>query len=239
MGFDEKHIAEFDAYLRSEMSAEEKTAFESTLTKDAALKAEFESFKLFEATIESAEIKSFKAQLGEWDKITQEDSSSKKTRIIPIRTIAIAASVALIAFLAVNYFFGSVSNQELATNYFSPYENVLTIRGEKETIDDALLLYEKEDYIAAVTLFSSYPKNQTANFYAGECEFQLKNYTKAITYYEAVMDNSDIFYEVAQFHMALAYLGADDKDKSIEVLNKIAADSDYFDEAELLLKDLK
>lgn len=236
MNFNEENIALFDRYLHGAMSDQEKNDFEQKLETDNELKTEFEAFKSFERIFEDAEITAFKDQLEEWDKSGE---SPKQGSVFPIRMIATIAAVLLVALLTVTYFFSGSSNAELAENYFEPYDNVLTVRGDKVNMDEGLAYYEQEEYEKAADIFALFSDDPTANFYLAESGMALKHYDDAIAAYNLVLGEESIFEEVAEFHLALAYLGKDDTEKAIKTLEAISNSSSYFEDAERLLDDLK
>ena len=237
MNFKEENIALFDAYCQNEMDAIAKKEFENKLENNSDFKAEFENFKAFESAISDSEITAFKTKLGQWDAPKKELPPKKNSKIIPLR-LFFAAAVAVLGFFTVNYFFTSLSNQELATNYFEPYDNVVTIRGAKEEIDNGLLLYEQNNFSGAIEIFSEISNNTTAVFYKAESYLALKNYTKAVLTYEKIINQESIFQEVAEFHLSLSYLGLDQKEKAEAVLQNISKESDYYTQAQELLETL-
>lgn len=237
MSFNEKNIPQFDAYNHDELDAEEKKAFEEKLAQDPVFKAEFDAFNQFEKAIENAEIASFKANLSNWDPAKEPSKSNGK--IINLRILAAVAAVALIGFLTVTYFFQKPSNQDLVTTHFIPYDNVLTVRGAKEDIDEALLFYEQKNYTEAVVLFNRYPENDMAVFYAAESYTAMANYTDAAARYEILLKKNTLFNDISTFHLALAYLGQNDAKKALAIFEGIQEDSDYYKEAQLLIEELK
>lgn len=235
MNLTEEHIELFDRFLRNEMNEQEKADFLSRLENDKEFKDAFDSFKLLEDAFEDAEIIAFKDQLKDWDK--QEEPAKPKGRVI--RLMAVAASIIILVGLSIPFFLNGDSPQKMAENYFSPYENVVTIRGDKEAIDEGMLLYEEGKYSEAIPIFVSCSDNVTAYFYLGECHMAMKDYIKAIDVFEAVRIESDLLKDIATYHLALAYLGNGNKEKATEVLTEISTDSDYHQEALRILEDLK
>lgn len=238
MGLSAEHIALFDAYIRNELSAQERLNFEEKLNNDNAFKQDFEAFKSFEQDMFDAEVIAFKDKLDEWDKSAKENTK-EKTRIIPIRLIGLAASIAIIVTFSILYFIGQPSHQDLVATNFQPYDNILTVRGEKEDLDEGLMRYEAKEYQAAIALFERYPDNINAQFYSGEAYLALNDYEAAINVYKRVLQTDGIFNEVSEFHLALAYLGNNNTQLAKETLLAIQKESDYFINAEELLVELE
>ncbi|MFT5820041.1 MAG: tetratricopeptide (TPR) repeat protein [Crocinitomix sp.] len=238
MDFSAEHIELFDAYLQDGLSTEERSSFEERLINEPAFKTEFEAFQGFEKDLVDAEVIAFKEQLKQWDKAPIE-KATKQGRIIPIRFIALAASILIILLVSVLYFVGQPNNQDLLAANFEPYDNILTVRGEKEDIDEGMRHYEKKEYSAAITLFENYPKNASAQFYKGEAHLAVNEYDAAINSFQLVITSDGIFKEIAEYHLALAYLGKDAVQKSKEALSEIQKESDYYSNAQELLVELE
>lgn len=239
MEFNAKHIALFDAYLLNEVSDEERTNFESKLVADKNFKSEFEAFKLLQQDMADSEVITFKDQLEQWDKKISERPQNKTTRIIPLKLIGLAASILLIIVISVLYFIDTPNHQALVATNFEPYDNILTVRGEKEDLDEGMMYYESGDYKTAITLFENYPENTNAQFYKGEAHLAVNEYDAAINSFELVITAHSIFNEIAEYHLALAYIGREDINVAKAHLKAIAADSDFYSKAQSLLDELE
>lgn len=238
MEFKAEHMELFDAYLQKKLSAEERLNFENRLSSDPGFAAEFEAFQLFEQDITDAEVTAFKDQLKQWDK-SQEEKIVKKGRVITMKMIGLAASVAVILIVSILYFTSTPNHQELVAANFEPYDNILTVRGEKEDLDEGLIQYELGEYKTAISIFKAYPNNINAQFYLGEAELALNNYKNAIHVFDDVLKTDGIFNEIATYHLALAYIGNDEISQAKETLSNIKIDSDYYSIAQDLLAELE
>lgn len=233
-----ENIALFDEYLRDNLTQKERLEFENKLQQNPELKAEFESFEALETAIQHNEIIQFKEKLNQWDKEKKEETPSS-SKVIRLRFLAIASSVILVVGFGIRFFFTNPSNQSLVDDRFFPYDNVLTIRGEKEDIDDGLKQYEQKHYELAIEQFVKYPSNENALFYLAESQMALKRYSKAIENYKAVIKLDNLFKEVATYHLALAYLGNNENSAAVELLETIDTAHHYAADAAALLEDLK
>jgi TolA-binding protein len=226
----------FDRYLNNEMTLSEVKFFENKLLNSAELKSEFEFFKNLEQGIRQEEIIDFKQKLQEWD----------STKLIPLnrtkknhlRWIGVAATLVVLIGIASIITFQTPQNEKLVASYFEPYDNVLTVRGEKEDLDDALLKYEQKEYAQAIRQFEKYKKNREALFYLGESYLAVKAYDKAISAFTEVIKSNSIFSEIATFHLALAQIGNDEQENALSTLKKIPPTSDYHSAAISLLDEL-
>ena len=235
MSKEAENIALFDRYLRNEMSTDERVSFEAQLTENKTLKADFEAFQMLEKAIEDQEIIEFKERLKEWDAVPTE----KKGRIISLPKIAIAATLIALIGITSFFYFKKPSNAELVASNFKPYDNVMTIRGEKEDIDDGLRHYEQKEYTKAIAQFEQYTHNENASFYLAESYMALEQYDDAILAYNSVIQLDNIFSEVATFHLALAHLGNNNSEEAIQILKTIKENSDYHEAALSVLDDLE
>ncbi len=238
MNLNEENCARFDRYLENEMPNNERAAFEEELNTNQELNQEYNKYNAFIATLTGTEIKNFTENLSRWDREERQTKPSK-TKIYTLRFIAAAAVFAIGLVFSVNYFFNSPTTTELMATYFQPYDNVITTRGEKEDLDAAFLNYEEQNYAAALQLFSNTHNNETAYFYAGECEMVLKNYAQAVIYFEQTTEMNGLFAEIATFHKALAYLGNGDEAQAKMILTSLDKTSDHYQDAQRLLRDLK
>ncbi|NOQ72141.1 MAG: tetratricopeptide repeat protein [Crocinitomix sp.] len=238
MDFNAEYIELFDAYLQGELSIEERLTFEVRLSNDSTFKAKFEAFQGFEQDLVDAEVTAFKDRLTQWDK-SQDKNNPKQGRVIPIRLIGLAASIAVILFISILYLVGRPNNQDLVAANFEPYDNILTVRGEKVALDDGLQQYEAGEYEAAIVIFEQFPENVNAQFYLGESHLALQEFDAALTAYKSVLQTTGIFYEIAEFHLALSYLGNDDEQGAKETLAAIQKESDYYSKAQDLLGELE
>ncbi|XOV69096.1 MAG: hypothetical protein ACFHU9_07900 [Fluviicola sp.] len=236
MNFSEEHIAVFSSYLNGEMSASEKIVFEKQLGEDPVFRQSFEDFKQFENAIRDSETLETYDQVRLWEKEQQRKKNPAKIR----RLWVAAASIAAVLIVAMFIWRPDTqpAQNELVSEYFQPYDNVITVRGKKEVLDKALLAYDRENYQEALQLFEEYPDDSVAVFYAAESLMALKKYDASIAKFDQVLSHNNVFREVAMYHKALALLGAGEKEKAAVQLKSIPKDSFYFEKTRALLKRL-
>ncbi|MBC7864962.1 MAG: CDC27 family protein [Bacteroidia bacterium] len=116
----------------------------------------------------------------------------------------------------------------------------------KITADDVLLeaitSFESENYSACIESFDLLLKiNKTdinALFYSGMCYYKLGNYSKAIEYLNAVIDDhNNIFDQESEYYKALSLIGNSEKAEAIEILKRIVIARGFY--AERALEILK
>lgn len=228
MNFKEENSDLFDDYLRGKMNTESKSDFEKKLENDSAFKSEFDSYIEFKEAMEELEIKDIHDYVN--------SLSTFKARRLNV--FKYSAAAALIGIIVTVGFFLNRSSTQIVQDYFTPYQNVVTTRGENKKIEQALSLYDAGKYQEAIDELNEIENNLTAKLYTAESFMALEQYSEAIELYDFILTKKTIFSEVAEFHIALAYLGMNDKAEAKKRLNSIEKESVYFDQATLLLEDL-
>jgi len=120
----------------------------------------------------------------------------------------------------------------------TPYDIVVTVRGQKETLDKALLAYDQKQYEEALSLLNQSLHDSIGMFYRAESLMALDRYAEAASVYDEVIQQQGVFVEVATFHRVLALLGAGEVDQAQELLKSIPESSHYFDDAAALRERL-
>ncbi len=234
MNFKEEHIEIFRRYLDGDLSKEEVNAFEKQLSEDEEFKRSFDAFGSFEKAIKASEVVETYDRVGGWESNYKTPKKQAPIRKLMIAVTSVAAVAALVFFL----WMPATSNDALVSEYFSPYDNVVTVRGKKEVLDKALNAYDKKKYEQALELFNEFPNDSIGMFYRAESLMALKRYDEAANVYDEVIVTNGIFEEVAMYHKALAYLGANDEGKAKKTLQDIPKSSHYSAQAKDLLERL-
>jgi tetratricopeptide (TPR) repeat protein len=143
--------------------------------------------------------------------------------------------------ILVNFMTGQPSSAELFASNFEPYDNVITVRGEVSTLDKGLEFYDQKKYIEAIEQFKTSTEDARAQFYLAESYLAVNDFKAAISLFETILTQSElsVFHEIANYHLALAYLGNEDIEGCKKILNAIKSESSYFAAAQALLSDLK
>lgn len=164
---------------------------------------------------------------------TGKSSKSVIRYLIPVATVA-AAAILLFPIL----FPGDVDLKNLANNNYETYMANFTTKSETTDLSDAEKLYNKKEWEKAITKFNQYPDNVKAQIAKGNCEYQLKQYDKAISTLTPIVDNGD-YGASASWYLALTYLQKENKTEATISLNKAKVDKRYESKANKLLKQLK
>lgn len=174
--------------------------------------------------------------------------NKKETKVIRLRPLLAAASVALLIGLGAWLLFFNhpdLNNDQLYAANFAPYENVVHPIERGEQSEDlksrAFTAYEDADYPLALELFEELQAQQVDSyiaFYEGIVLMQLNQHREAIPLLEGYLDDNGQLKDRAQWYLALSYLKLDELEKSKAQLETLVAQQGFKAEAarELLQK---
>jgi len=226
----EKDIDWMDTYLRGEMTAEEKQAFENKLSEDADFAKQFNELKLLKQS----------ARLSKMDKVfqslqeTEVDIQSGKektgtTRRLWIR-IAAAASIFLLAGLA--YFLlkpAAHTPEQLFAESFSPYPNNVIKRSQQNNYSElkksAYQAYDTKNYKKSIAQLLELYQRETDTislFYLANACLADNQTDQAIEYFEAYLPNADALTNQTKWYLSLAYLKKGETVQAKEILDELA-----------------
>lgn len=102
-----------------------------------------------------------------------------------------------------------------------------------EYLDKSISTFERGNYKKALsrfeTILETYADDVNANFYAGICLFNLREYSKAIDHFSKCLDGKfSNFDEEAQWMMAESYEKSSSKSKAKELYELIAAGNGFY-----------
>ncbi len=172
--------------------------------------------------------------------------ATKRRHLLTFNRIAAAIVLLVVSIAGWRY-----SNQPTTDN--GPIVNVspsLTMRTSSGDLTpntaliNAIELYDAQQYDAALGLtediLENSPNNHIATYYAGLSALAAKYYELAAHYFMTLRINSERHYEEATWLMIQSCLGAEKKNKALELLDDVIADpsGSYYKEAVLLKKRL-
>jgi len=249
----DKELLQFEELLASDPQLAKEVSFykkvDTTLMAKKAMKNE------------NTELKKLFNQFGEKYIIQYSDNESK-TKVIELqpdkrleieqtsneqkgknlmRWLAPAFGIAAAAMLIFFIGFGEADPNQIAQQYFKPYTADFSVRGDN-TNNLALgqQAYDSHDYEKAVQFFSQEPNNISALMAKGNCEFLLNQPENAVaTFTEITHKKTDqnIQYQ-AHWYLALSHLKLDDVIQAKKSLQLIAENSNYYKNAQTILKKL-
>lgn len=233
---EEEHIDLFERYRNDQLSDTELRDFEARLAYDSEFKAEFEAYKNIENGIKTHFRTELKSKLQEVDR--EMDDIPKKKSIVSLLawTSSIAAAIVIGVFIFQH--FSQPSYEQLAQNYW-PYEEGLPVKmSTSSKYDEAMNAFKLEDWDKAENLLSEI-ESDTAYYFLGETTYKKGEEEKSIAHFLNIEKNS-VYYQKAQFRIALILLKKGDKTKATEILNFLSEQNSIFSEsAQKILEKIK
>lgn len=231
-------------YLSGELTTDERSFLDKRLQEDTVLKKEFGLYKTMVIAMEEHYDEALKETLKKED-----INKTKKNRSIFV-PLMVAASVVTILIVSYAFFKYSkvTSPQELYSEYYKPYYNVIDDykRGSDLTTSEteAFKLYEQKEYESAIKAFenglSGNPENTPLLFYGGLSYLAVEKPDEAITMLMPVASSNHNLKEAAEWYLALAYLKNNNLLQSQKLLEDIAgSEGAYKEKAMSLLRELR
>lgn len=160
----------------------------------------------------------------------------------------IAASIILLIGLGSYFMFfnQSLSNDELYTKYFYPYENVVepVVRDQIKLSKKAQVfnLYEQGEYEKAIVKFNELtPKDSidmaTLNFYKANTYLQLKQFEKAKILFSKTQKDKE-WNQESLWYLALISIQLNETETALEYLNKLSKKTFKTKEVKVLINSL-
>jgi hypothetical protein len=168
--------------------------------------------------------------------------AAAKTPFNYFRVFGIAASIALLAVVAI-MFMGGDTASSIADRHWAEMNQGTRKGGEsgdRSTFDQARDLQTSKDFLGAAALYDKVGSID-ATFQAGNCYYNAGKYDLAAARFETVVANGNEWVEEAQFNVALCLLKLDRVAESTKLLETIVADEDhnFHKQAKETLEDVK
>ena len=160
---------------------------------------------------------------------------------------AVVTAVLLTTFVFINRP-GDVSQKELFTAYFVPYEDVLSVRDGDDSeaaLAMAMERYNQQEYRDAIPHFlkylEAYPQRDEAMFYLGISYLGDEKASDAISVFEQLQTRGGTYSDHVNWYLALADILKEDFASARARLEAIAQDPnhDFSGKAEQLLDELQ
>lgn len=196
------HMEEIELFLENKLKGDDLKEFEKHLKDDKNLAQQLSNYHLAVKEISKIckdELKS-KLKYIHNDLILDQDKQ-KQRRTAYLRIAAVFLGLIILAVPILYYKnLKQANNDQLFTEYFSPYTNVVSNRGSE--IDENNIL------------------NASAMYY-----YDKKEYGKALLNFEELLERTNLETS-ALFYYGISCLGAGEDNKAIEVLNKLSKSED-------------
>lgn len=157
----------FERYSKGVMSSSEKNAFESELSQDVDLRAEYNNYLIALEAIELEVARDLKQKFVQW----RHAGSGRRGRIIPLALkLSAAAAITLVFFTAM---LGVIQVRDLdraiAEEMFDAYDNTSRAGGDSEIfplydqLELADILYTRGDFADALESYRSIQETSTSD----------------------------------------------------------------------------
>lgn len=266
MNIEQKDLQLIEAYIKNDMTAEERRRFEERMEAEAGLSEEVSAYRQIFRGFQQLERDNFRSEVAAFEQTLapivlpgleeETDKKEEKTaKIIPFPSqkrstktrslamwAAVAASIALLVWIGVN--------GEQAPDYEQlamTYHEVPVYSPSKSTNESAYQLgfkdFSQKNYAKAIPFLKkvdSADKNYlNAAYLLGQSYLQEQDFKAAVPIFETLQtvtledislhqSDSDAYissYDL-QWQLALAYLGNQQKENSLKILQNLLADKD-------------
>lgn len=225
---------QFDAYLKGQLSADEKAAFEKELSANEDLRTAFEQHRTAEKAIRLESRKALKNQFSDWD-------SENTSKSHPWTKWASVAALLVVAGAAALFFATNNTYQDVYQNHYTRYPNIVSTRGSQSPAAVLLQAYDSRNYHRFIEQVSTANTNDTLQFYMGIAYMELADFEKAEnTFSSFTFQNSTALEQVRQYYLGLCHLQQGHIELATTILEKLAQNktSSYSEKAAKLLKDM-
>ena len=220
-------LEQIEKYLNNELSLSERQVFENQLSTDSELANEFAFYvNTHTASKQLAEEKRRK----QFDNLRTEISGRNNRRIKPLIWLTgLAASV----ILALGFWWftqTSTTNSEILADVYiqEHFENLpVKMDGNADSLQMGLRLFNEKKLNDAQKIFEEILQRKSndseATKYAGITALKLQQYDKAIQYFQALAQQTNLYSNPGKFYEALALMKQNkaDRKKAKEILNEV------------------
>lgn len=232
----------FEKYLLNEMTAEEQSEFENKLQTDENFREQFQIYKETTQFLElkfSKEAVDFKQNLKAIGSNHFGKPVTKKSKVISLQSKWFAVAAMLVVFMGVWYF-----NQS-GNPTFSDYNNYneahfIERSDNNQNLVDAQTFFNAKDYKKASQSFAKIEDltNPELQLYYAISLIETNDYTKASVLLTNISQGNSVYKEEAIWYMALSSLKQKDYKTCKKQLELISQDSEKYNQAQKLLKEL-
>jgi TolA-binding protein len=202
-----------ERYYNGKLSPDELIQFNKLKSENEDFIKELELFESAQFIVELSALQELKEKVKSLDKANQPTHSLKSQRIL-----GVAASIILLMIASVLFYAQTFSNKSLYSKSFTPASDYISELGsDNSELELALSIYNKGKYQEALRKFNTI-KTDESQFYAGQCNLQLKNFTEAVNKFNSVQG---IYTTEAQWYLALTHLKLNKEQQAILVLDQI------------------
>ena len=232
----------FEKYLLNEMTAEEKSEFENKLQTDDNFR---EQFQIYKETTQFLELKFSKDAVDFKQNLKVIGSNhfgkpiTKKSKVISLQSKWFAVAAMLIVFMGVWYF--NQSGNPTFSDYNNYNEAHFIERSDtNQNLVDAQTFFNAKEYKKASQSFAKIEDltNPELQLYYAISLIESDDYEKASVLLTNISQGNSVYKEEAIWYMAFSSLKQKDYKTCKKQLELISQDSEKYNQAQKLLKEL-
>lgn len=237
-----------ERYLAGEMNEAEKEWFRNELGKNEKLREEIALRQNINSALKNHDIIQLRNKLSAISKKKAEEEAAKKprknkafTRAAIFTGLILCGSLALLNTR-------NLTTEEVFERYYKTYDVTTPLRSVNDAgnsdYSTALEYFNIRDYRNAAYYFSKVlsndPRHMESVMMTGISKFEEENYPEASASFTKVIDDREnLFFEDAQWYLALCYLKTGEKGKAVSSLSAIKqSESIYSRNARKILRNL-
>lgn len=250
-------------YINGELTGAELAEFEKLLQQDKAFNDEVNFHKIVDETLaenyqatskindsERLEFEGILSKVMQRDLVTELEEDDLNEQSTPNDTVTsntlirrLIPFAALAAAAAILFFMMSPPNlSNLADQNYTHYNYDADHTLGPGDLEEGINAYDNKNYKKALPIFN---ENLTGDLKLhlakGNAEYNLGKYEEAIETFNGVIERTGVasYRNYANWYIALTYLKKKDKNQSIKLLKKLPENSDFYNQAQDLIKELK
>lgn len=238
--------AAIEEYLAGELKEGDLWEFRKELESDESLRKELQlHLEIYEAVKDQKKWE----LLNTLNSIKSGSKKSGRFTIYTWKTQAIAASIVFFimvgSLLSSGIFTKSSVNETLYNSYFTTENTILTVRSENtiklQFIDEGLQLFNEGNYQQAIEVLNQDPSNMLAKLYSGFSYMKMEDFNRAeAAFNEIITDKENLFFDQAEWNLALCYLITDHSEQAKSMFRDIAnGNTTYKERAQQILTEIE
>ena len=233
MELNEHILAQFDSFLKGEISIEERVALERQLEENPALAKALEEHKIARNALELyKEI--------ELKKYLRNKHAQRKSR--RFAWWQLAAAIVLLLIIGVSgylYQRTQYSNEALFASHFVPFQDDNTLKGtdlsteaEQKILQEGIKTFDQQAYSEAEYIFKqlmdSSATSLRARFYLAQIHLTRSDYVKAIGILQEIEEQSALYKQDIRWYLSLAFIGNGEGEKAQAYLDLLASEGGLY-----------
>jgi FimV-like protein len=216
----------FDDYVRGTLEGSVRKDLEARLRSDKDLKREFDNYVNIVIGINEFERERLKKVMKDPKVVFMHKNSSRKW----ILGLAGAAAILLVLLIPGYIIYRTTTYpSRLANEYYIKDAGLAVTMGAgvNPLLDQAMIEYKDSNFDQSLKklgqLLASTPLNDTLNYYAGVCCYEMNDLPKAIEYFQKLISKESPYYFQAKYDLSLAFIKSKDLENARKALKEVSA----------------